>query len=228
MKFSMRPLIDVSFAVVAVCLATLPAEAQNQGGRGGRGFFGMQNGAKVYLVQAEPVQKELKITDEQKPKLESISQSYRDEMQKLVPFGQGTSREEFRAKLEENRDKLAQLGRDTEKKIDGLLTADQQKRLNEISLQAEGPEALRRDEVASKLKLTDEQKEKIGKVLDEQSEKRRDAFGQGGGGREAFERIREETDKQVAAVLTDEQKSQWKEMQGKEFDLASLRQRRQQ
>jgi len=224
----MRPSFGMSFVVAAVLLSTSSVEAQNQGRRGFGGFFGMQTGGKVFLVQAEPVQSELKVTPEQKSKLEEIAQAYRDEMRELVPFGQGTSREEFREKLEQNREKLAQLSRDTEKKVDELLNAEQQKRLNEIMLQASGPEALRRDEVASKLKLTPEQKQKIEQVLDEQAEKRREAFGDGGGGREAFDRIREETDKQVAAILSEEQKTQWKEMQGKEFDLASLRQRRQQ
>lgn len=223
MKANMRSFVGASFVVAAVLVSPSSADAQNQRG-GGRGFFGMQSGAKVFLVQAEPVQKELKIEDEQKSKLNAIAESYRNETRELL----GTSREEFREKLEQNREKLAQLARDTEKKIDEVLNADQQKRLNEISLQAMGPEALRREEVASKLKLTPEQKQKVEQVLDEQAEKRRDAFGQGGGGRDAFQRIREETDKQVAAVLTDEQKTQWKEMQGKEFDLASLRQRRQQ
>lgn len=188
----------------------------------------MQGGNKVYLVQAEPVQTELKVTPEQKTKLEAIAEAYRDELRELVPFGEGTSREEIRAKFEENREKITQLGRDTEKKVDELLNADQQKRLNEIAIQAAGSEALRREEVASKLKLTAEQKQKIEQLLDEQAEKRREAFGQGSGGREAFERIRDETEKQVAAILTDEQKTQWKAMQGKEFDLASLRHRRQQ
>ncbi len=228
MRFSMRPWVGVSFVIAAVLLSTSAAQVQNQGGRGGRGFFGMQTGSKVFLVQAEPVQTELKITPDQKTKLEAISQAYRDEMRELVPFGEGVSREDTRAKMEENREKLAQLGRDTEKKVDELLNADQQKRLNEIALQASGPEALRREDVASKLKLTPEQKQKIEQLLDEQAEKRREAFGQDNGGREALDRIREETDKQVAAILTDEQKTQWKEMQGKEFDLASLRQRRQQ
>jgi Spy/CpxP family protein refolding chaperone len=214
-------------AIAAVLLSTSAAFAQNQQGRGGgRGYFGMQGGSKVLLVQAKPVQEDLKITSEQAAKLTSISDDYRADMRDFSA-GEGASREERQQKFEQNREKIATLNRETDKKIDEVLNADQKKRLDEIALQAAGVQALQRDEIAAKLKLTGEQKEKIKKVLDEQSQKMREAFGDNGGGREKLNEIRQQTEQQVVAVLNDDQKKEWKAMQGKEFDLASLRQQRQ-
>ncbi|MBA3315189.1 MAG: hypothetical protein M3552_10945 [Planctomycetota bacterium] len=220
MKHRMLRRMGSFVAIAAVLLTTSASVAQD---RGGRGYFGMQQGIRIFLVQAKPVQDELKVTSDQQTKLQSASDKHREQLRGLVSVGEGTSREQAREQFEKNREKIESLIRETEKKIDEVLNEDQKQRLDQISLQAAGVEALRGEEVAAKLKLTPEQKQKIETTLDAQAEKRREAFGQGDGGREKAQQSREETEKQVAALLDDDQKAQWKEMQGETFDLASLR-----
>ena len=212
-------------AAVVLCTA-LPAGAQERGqgrARGFRGGFGGGQVSKLQLLQAEQVQQELKLTDEQKQQVEQIGEDV-----------SGKRREAFQGGQEGGFARMREISEEADEKLEQALKEDQAKRLQEIWLQVSGPAVLARDrELAQELKVSREQQQEIRELLEAQGEKSREAFSSAEGeGRERFaaareklEEIRKETETQVVAVLTDDQKQQWKEMTGKpfEFDRSQLR-----
>ena len=199
-----------TMAAAALLCMDLPAGAQEDGQRRGqgRGRFG-GGGFQVsnwQLVQADQVQQELKLADDQKQTVEQIAQETGGKMREAREGGQEGGYREISQQADEQ--------------VAGVLKQDQAKRLDEIRLQVNGLGAVPRDrELAQKLKVSPEQREEISEVLQKQSEKYREAFAQGEGIRERMEELRKETNEQLLAVLTDEQKQQWKEMTGKPFEL---------
>ncbi len=216
-------------------------EAAKPGGRGGqRGEgaprAGLFAGApaemtKTFLLRSEQVQKELKLTEEQTKKLAALQEEQAQKMRELVQGMGGLSPEERRARMQESQKKRAELAQAYDKKLAEVLNADQAKRLDQIALQQRGIRGMLDEEVAKKLGLTDEQKEKITAaanwVREEQTRSLRE--GREGGARpdpEAFAKLREkragiakEGMNKALAVLTDEQKKKWEEMTGKPFEL---------
>src|SRR5207245_2781460 len=91
-----------------------------------------------------------------------------------------------------------------------------------------GANLLRMPEVQAELKITDEQRTKIQTIVDDQRNAMRELFqGGGGGDRQAMmqkmQELRKQTDDKIAAVLTDDQKSKWKEMTGAPFTFPAFR-----
>lgn len=231
----------VALAVALLVVSATLADAQDrEGRRGGRGFGRFGRGGftrtidKLRLAQADQVQSEIKVTEEQKSKIDEIVASYREESRGLFT-GLGNFREmsdeersEAMASFRKKQEKLvATFG----KKIDGVLEKAQVKRLNEIALQQKGVQALTDAPVAAALKLSEEQVGKIKAVFKSQEEaaqKLREGLrGRGReGGREAFaeyrektENLRKESEAKALAVLSEEQQKQFVAMKGKEFEL---------
>ncbi|MCC7425141.1 MAG: hypothetical protein IT428_33140 [Planctomycetaceae bacterium] len=218
-------LLCASAALVCVCVSN--ASAQGRGGFGGFGGFGGGFG-KTGLVGNEQVQKELKISDDQKKKLEEVTTAYREETRKLVP--RDTPRDQMRAKFEETKPQRDKLTADAEAKIDGILAIDQKERLDEIVVRLGGVNALQQDKLADKLGLAADQRAKIKAVFEERDKKRqadREAARNNAAGarpdfnamRERFEAERKETTEKVTAILTDDQKAAWEKMKGEPFEL---------
>ena len=119
-------------------------------------------------------------------------------------------REEAAARAKKEREELAK-----------ILKPEQLKRLTEIYIQQAGIAALQDTEVSEKLKITDDQKEKLAKVREENQAAMRDLFG--GGDREAartkMAELRKQNEEKTLAVLTEDQKKQFEEMKGKKFDM---------
>lgn len=224
---SRLPRLAVSAALVLAVASTASAQQGRRPGGGGFGGFGGFGGDKVSLAGNSQVQSELKVSDEQKKKIEEVTSAYREESRKLFSGFQDLSREERTKKFEENRPAREKLTADAEAKIDGILAADQKERLDEISVRLAGTSALRQDKVATKLGLTDDQKTKIKGILDDQDKKRRELFQPAAGGgrpdfagmREKMDTLRKETTDQVNAVLTSEQKTKWDTLKGEPFEL---------
>jgi protein CpxP len=79
-----------------------------------------------------------------------------------------------------------------------------------------GAEAMkeRLDKLATDLKLTEDQKKKVGDALKAQAEKMRELRAQGGtpeDNREKFRALREETNKKMKEILTAEQYTKWEQ-----------------
>jgi Spy/CpxP family protein refolding chaperone len=218
-------LVIVAGAVIVVSsLSTSSALAQ----RGmGRGMFGGMGNDPSFLLFAEPVQKELELTDDQKSSVQKYQQDMMAEMGNMRGQFQGMSPEERQAKM-------AEIGKDHRKKIADILLQPQMDRLDEISLQwgmqqgAAG--TLSRDDIATKLTLTDDQKSKLKDIGDESQAKVMELFSNGppADDQERQDRQKkmqefgtEQKDKSLA-VLTDEQKTKLEKLKGKTFDLSGI------
>jgi len=235
------------FLAASIAVAQQPGQGRGRGGFGGPGggMFG-GNGA-LFLVQREPVQKDLGLKEDQVAKIAKMGTEIREEMQSGRPEGgfgdfQNLSPEERQKRITE----MQARGAETRKKVDEkfkpmlseILTEEQEKRLDQIVLQAEGPAALLEADLSKKLGLSKDQTDKLASINKEYTDKQRELMpqfgrggaagggGAGGGGQEAFTKMRElrETrDKDMVAVLNADQKAKYEEAKGKAFDVASLR-----
>lgn len=188
-------------ALAAMILAAPTAWAQRGGGRGGFG------GGGAMLLGQKSVQAELKLSDEQTAKVTTHLEKQRGAFAELRDL----SREERAAKMRER-------ATANEAALKEILTADQLKRLKQITLQQRGASALADDEVADAVGLTADQKEKVRSINSEM----RGLF-QGGGGedreamRKKFEEARASSNTKLEALLTPEQQTKWKELNGEPF-----------
>ncbi|HEX5470401.1 MAG TPA: hypothetical protein VFW73_00860, partial [Lacipirellulaceae bacterium] len=118
------------------------------------------------LAMRPEVQQELQLVDEQKDKIQSITDDMRnkvrDQMRDLFSQMQNLSQDERRAKFGEIRDKFEAINADYEKQLNKVLLPQQLERLKQIDLQSKiqqrGASALTSGDVAKALNLTDEQR----------------------------------------------------------------------
>jgi Spy/CpxP family protein refolding chaperone len=200
-------------AVTVLTMAVLiPAMAQPPAGRPGGPFGGRLGGPMlmVGLLRSPQVQQELKLTDQQRQRLEQLGEQWREKMRGLRDLPP-----------EERRQKGEGMRAEVEKQLATILNEQQMKRLKQIALQVEGYAALERPEIADQVGLTKEQRQKIRDILRQAGEKRREAFQQGQGDRQAaFQRMREIrqwVDGEIEKLLTAEQKKKWQELIGEPF-----------
>jgi Spy/CpxP family protein refolding chaperone len=207
-------------ALVLTAAMVAPVYAQRQRGQGGRGgMFGPPSGAM--LLGSEDVQKDLKLTDEQKEKYKEFSTKQREAMRELFAGGERPDREKMQEIMKKNQEEGAKFVKDN-------LTADQAKRLKQIGYQVGGVNVFASEDVQKELKLTDEQKEKIKGIMDQMRKDMADIRGGtgGGGGRpmltpeqqKKMEALRKEATEKVHEVLTADQKKTWETMTGPKFE----------
>jgi hypothetical protein len=195
----------LALLALAMLLGMPSATAWAQRPEGGR--FGGFGGDSVGLLSQKSVQEELKLSDEQRTKATQLAEKQREGFQDFRNLSRDERQKKFEERTAANRTAVA-----------AILDPAQVKRLRQISLQQQGARALADSEVADALQLSSEQKQKIKTVLDDSGDKAREAF-QGGreGAREKMEALRKSSLDSAAAVLTDEQKSKWKELVGEPF-----------
>lgn len=189
--------------MAAVTLAACGAQAQAP--------FGIFGG-RMFMLRRPEVQTELKLTDDQKKQLMEAAEKLRASGQDLREKLQNASQEE-RMKI------LADRTAEETKVLSGILNKDQQGRLRQIVLQQQGLMAAGQPDVADEIKLTDDQKAKVREILAQHRQSVQGLF-QGGvnaDAREKFVALAKETNGKIEAVLTADQKTRWKEMQGPEF-----------
>lgn len=202
---------------LAACLSTT-ANAQGPG----RGGFG--GGAA--LLSNKEVQKELKLTDEQIEKADKAGAEMREKMtekfQDLRDLEAGERREKMASLQKE-------MAAESKKVAEEILKPEQAKRLEQISLQFAfqqgGALALANPEIQAKLKITDEQKNKLKDLSDDMNEKRRELgqSAQDGGDPQEMAKKRQALQKEgaekVMSLMTDDQKKTWKELTGEPFEV---------
>jgi hypothetical protein len=160
------------------------------------------------LLQAEPIQKELELSDDQKSSFTKLAEDSR-------PAGGGgqMTPEERQQRREE-----------MQKKVNEILLPNQQERLEQIvlqvSLKTQASQALSDSKVADKLQLTEDQKKQLGDLASDYRQKMMDLF-QGGGppDRDAMTKLRSEQSDKAMAVLTADQKEQLTKLEGKTVDI---------
>lgn len=212
-------------------VATVDAQEGQKGRRGGRGGLGFGGGNSVVTLAAnEAVQKELGVDQKAAAKLESIADECRTAIGEEIRIAggggfQNLSDDERQKLFAKTREVAAKVTEKFEPRVKESLTADQFKRLQEITIQAAGPDALSDPRVAKELSLSDEQTKKIGEIRGDYRQKARALFDDGAGqdARAKMRELREEEGKKVTEVLTAEQQEKFTALKGKSFDLSQIR-----
>ena len=217
----------------SMALAQQKKSAQQQGAperRGpGRGAFPFFGGAA--LLGIPEVQKELVISDEQKGLIEDMQADLRQQMFSGANFNreefEKLSEDERRKRMEEFRKKGEEISKKATEMIAMILEAKQVERLAQLRLQSEGVAALARADVAQKVGLSDEQRQKIEKTqkdLEDLWRSMRNASQEER--QQAFSNMREQREKangDILAMLSPAQKDSWDKIQGKKFEFPQPR-----
>ncbi len=197
----------------ALALLASPALAQN---RGSGGFGG---GAAGFLM-APNVQKDLKLTDAQVRKIQETLREIRQ-----------THQDEYAALRDASPDvrwtKMATLNETVSDEVKKALSfsAEQSKRYDQINLQARGVQAFASSCVDEQLKLTNDQKSKIREIVEASRSSVAGAFNKDASEQERTDarNKRAATQKQnmtkVQALLTHDQKNEWKELIGEPIEI---------
>jgi len=178
-----------------------------------------------FLVFRDTVQVELDLSDDQKRKLmEHFGQHVQATMQlfeKIKDLGPEEREKDLQAYRRKAEEKLSA-------QLRSVLNVEQQARMFQLQLQQGGVFALLgQNEAFLKLKITDEQRMKFMQVIQAMQEKMQTVMKESQPGAMPDEigpkvmKIREEHEGKIEAILTSDQKAQWKELLGKPFDFTS-------
>jgi Spy/CpxP family protein refolding chaperone len=204
----MRTFGKMMLAFGAVALMAAPAWAQGQG----RGGFGMGGGAM--LLSNKSVQKELKVTDEQTEKLNTLAtETMTKNRERFAGLADATP--------EERQSKMREAQAELHKSLDGVLKTEQVKRFKQIELQVGGLMAFNQPRIQEALKLTDDQKSKVKEIAEEARgamPSREDAQADQAAAQKKRAEITKGATEKVTALLTEDQKKEWKELTGEPFD----------
>jgi len=223
----MSRLLVVCVTLVLVVGAAASAQDQKKGGRGGGFRFGRGGLGQslVGLAAQESVQKDIGLSADVVTKVTALNEEYgasrTKEMQALGNL-QDIPQAERGTKLAAVTTKL---NAEYTPKLQTVVGADAVKRLKQIQIQSQGGGALANADVASELKLNDEQKKKIDDLSTEYTTKSRELFTGGGDRQELAAKTAELTkdrDTKALAVLTAEQKEKFTALKGKTFDISTL------
>jgi hypothetical protein len=194
-------------ALVLAVAAVRPAPAQERP-RPGAGQAGRS--PVLMLANQKSVQEELKLSDEQVKKVAKITEAMKEKAADLTETDP-----------KERMKKAMELFQEAEKGVFALLTPAQAKRLRQIALQQQHlARAVENPEVAKELRLSEEQtkqlraiRESTAKEMSKLSEdaKSRDEL------REKTAALTKATEEKLLKVLTEEQKTKWKELLGEPF-----------
>lgn len=213
-------LASLAFGVFAASLA--------QGGGGGfqRGGMGMgMNTDPLRLAFRADVQRDLGVSADQKAKLDALRSEAGGRGAPGAGGGRGgagggggnVDREAMRAEMEKRR-------AENLKKLEGILNANQMKRLREIGIQLRGNRAVLDPQVQKDLGLSEEQKTRINSLMEtfQQGVRAMMEEMRGGGGdmqamRERMQKNNAALDAELGKILTGEQTGKLKAMGGKEF-----------
>lgn len=223
------------WAAVAV-VAVASAQAQQGGG------MRQPQPLAVVVLTNEDLQKEIKVTDDQKKNLKDVIDKATEVSKKRADlFAGGRPDQAKRDELQKESDKLAE---DAKAATDKAFTDEQKKRLKQIDVQRMGVGAFTNDDVAKELKATDDQKKTFKTLSDDYQKARGDLQKEygvggrpGGGGTppdadkmaeytKKAKALTDETMEKAKKELTDDQKKAWKDMVGEAFDVSKLQPQR--
>ena len=176
-----------------------------------------------FIVYRNNVQVELKLSDDQKQRLQERLPVTIQETTKVLENLENLQANEREKVIYSLRQKS---GEKLWAFLNQTLTAEQLKRFQQLELQHEGPAALvGRPEIVTKLQITNEERHRVMAIIQELQSNieplTKDARS-GGNPKEILPKvikIREDYDEKIEAVLTDAQRNLWKEMRGKPFDV---------
>ena len=175
-----------------------------------------------FLVSRDKVQEELKLTGEQKEKLDRHLQELWPDAMPFLQKLEGLEQEKRDGSSEPSgrrrRETLAAL-------LKGTLNDAQRTRLRQLELQREG---LRDGDIWNELHATPEQRQQFMALIQQVQKEIQPLIAEAqerGNPREIQPRvirIRDDLEARLEALLTDAQRTKWKEMLGKSMDMADL------
>jgi hypothetical protein len=228
---------------LAVALSAVAPSSRAQGlpggpgpGPGGMTGMGMGMGmgmggqnSPLMTLLAPSVQKELKLSEEQKTKVYNLSkaagQRNRDLAQSMA-FAGGNGNANPQAMMEAGQ----RLRQETDKAIGKILDSKQKVRLDQIALRAEGPLAIARPEIAAKLRLNDTQNEFVQGVMMQMRQELFVAMRQGAAAgqfdpaqaRTMATQLRKNAVQEISKVIDRKQKAAFDKMLGEPFDVSKI------
>ena len=241
MKLSRKVTGLLSVALLAFMVTPAMAQQRGQGGQGGRGgaggggfgsrggggsMFGGRGGGDMTqtLLRIEAIRTELEISPDQEEALTKMQEQGRTER----PSGdfRNMSEEERTEFFTKMRKQAEERNAKMKEQLEEVLFPEQLERLQEINIQLQGIAALRNEDVAKELKITEAQKKELEEVqagmMEKMREGMRELFTSGGGRegmREKIEKMREDMEGDVLGVLTSDQKKKFEEMKGEKFEM---------
>ena len=172
-----------------------------------------------FVVFRDKVQEELKLTTEQKEKLDVVLPDVAQFLQQLHGLKPEDRKNELKAYRPKAREELAAALKET-------LDEGQRTRLRQLVRQREG---LRNGEIWKELQVTDEQQKQFMTLIQQTHKETQtllDELKNGGARKEEIQpkviKVREDLEDRLNALLTDAQRKQWQEMLGKPMDVADL------
>lgn len=202
-------------AVLAVCLSAATVNAQ-QNPDGQLPLTNLGN-PLVLLLRDEVVLKDLEVTSEQRNSLTSLAR----EVDSLVWPARNQTREKSVAAWEQATARAQAVCTD-------LLSAAQQRRIEEIILWIEGTRALARDDLAGELELKPSQREAIKSIFATTDSKLSELQKTASESKDVksladqVRRLQTNEQKQVLKTLTADQRTQWSKLAGPQVDVTQL------
>lgn len=189
-----------------VLLTVAPTVAAQQ--RRGRGF----GEGVVFLVGLREVQQELELSDPQRELLDALRADLRTQVQVAFRGGNRSRRDEGSERTEV-RNRIREINRQGEEMVLLVLEPEQATRLKQLRLQQEGTRAFDRAETAKALGLTEAQRTQIQEIRNSARANPEDVS------REQRRARRRQTERDILAVLSEEQRERWETMQGERFQF---------
>ena len=241
MKLSRKVTGLLSVALLAFMVTPAMAQQRGQGGQGGRGgaggggfgsrggggsMFGGRGGGDMTqtLLRIEAIRTELEISPDQEEALTKMQEQGRTE-RPSADF-RNMSEEERTEFFTKMRKQAEERNAKMKEQLEEVLFPEQLERLQEINIQLQGIAALRNEDVAKELKITEAQKKELEEVqagmMEKMREGMRELFTSGGGRegmREKIEKMRKDMEGDVLGVLTSDQKKKFEEMKGEKFEM---------
>jgi Spy/CpxP family protein refolding chaperone len=135
-------------------------------------FGGMGGGGPWMLLSQPAIVKELNLSDDQQADIKKINQKSQADVREVFDSMADATPEE----RQDLGKKIQSITKDSNKALEGAISADQVKRLKGIYLQFRGEQALRDPEIQEALGLTADQKAKIRSPLAVLTDEQKEAF----------------------------------------------------
>ena len=169
----------------------------------------------MQYLYGDPIRKELELVDKQRQQLDQIRKEIQDETSSLYKRLQDVPAEQRQQKY---MDMYKELGEKTEKRVREVLLPHQLDRLRQIRVQMQirnsysAGQMLSSAELADELKITEEQKKRLGEV---QQEVTRDMQVKT---QEFYKKLGEESLEKILGVLTPQQRKQLEKLMGQKYE----------
>jgi hypothetical protein len=195
--------LSLAFTFVVGAAIAAPLQAADQ-----KMMIPEEGTLEILLLRQKSVRDELKVTDATDEKIQKYAAQQWKKAQQISDDSQEEQDRQFDAMAKEN-----------EKFLEQTLSKEQQQRLHQIVLQQAGLLYVTRKDIASSIKLTEEQKERARKAQKEARQEleelldAKDAKARN----ERLNELYKTNTQRLATLLTAEQNTKWKQMIGAPF-----------